>query len=64
MIPTPEPEQTKLALLQRAAELGHAGAQRAFDLELQKLNQARINQANQQQMMQLFGAVVQGIARR
>ncbi|MDI3564208.1 tetratricopeptide repeat protein [Bradyrhizobium sp. Arg816] len=63
-VATPNPEQTKLALLQRAAELGHAGAQRGYQLELQKLNQERINQVNQQQMMQLFGAFVQGIARR
>lgn len=63
LIPTPEPEQTKLALLQRAAELGHAGAQRGYELELQKLNQQRIDQANQQQMIQLFGAFVQGVAR-
>jgi hypothetical protein len=64
MIPTPNPEQTKLALLQRAAELGHAGAQRGYELELQKINQDQINQANQQQMMQLFGAFVQGVVRR
>ena len=61
MIPMPNPEQTKLALLQRAAELGHAGAQRGFELELQKINQ---DQINQQQMMQLFGAFVQGVVRR
>ena len=64
MIPTPNPEQTKLALLQRAAEFGHAGAQRGYQLELEKLNQERVNQVNQQQMMQLFGAFVQGVARR
>ncbi len=64
LVPTSDPEQTKLALLQRAGELGHAGAQRGYELEMQKLNQQRINQANQQQMMQLFGAFVQGVARR
>ncbi len=63
LVQTPNSEQTKLALLQRAAELGHAGAQRGYELQLQKLNQERINQANQQQMMQLFGAFVQGVAR-
>lgn len=63
LVSTPDPEQTKLALLQRAAELGHAGAQRGYELELQKLNQQRVNQVNQQQMMQLFGAFVQGVAR-
>jgi hypothetical protein len=63
LVATANPEQTKLALLQRAAELGHAGAQRGYELELQKLNQERINQVNQQQMMQLFGAFVQGVVR-
>ena len=63
LIPTPDPEQTKLALLQRVAQLGHAGAQRAYELELQKLNQERVNQVNQQQMMQMFGAFVRGVAR-
>ena len=64
MVPTPNPEQTKLALLQRAAELGHAGAQRGYELQLQKINQDQINQVNHQQMMQLFGAFVQGVVRR
>jgi len=59
----PKPEQTKLALLQRAAELGMPGHNET-QLELQKLNQERVNQMNQQQMMQLFGAFVQGITRR
>jgi TPR repeat protein len=64
LVPISNPEQTKLALLQRAGELGHAGAQRAYELEMQKLNQQRVDQMNQQQMMQLFGAFVQGVARR
>ena len=64
LVQTPNPEQTKLALLNRAGQLGHSGAQRGYELELQKANQARINQVNQQQMMQLFGAFVQGVARR
>ncbi|MCW2035201.1 UNVERIFIED_ORG: hypothetical protein M2185_008471, partial [Bradyrhizobium japonicum] len=63
MLPTPDPAQTKLALLHRAAELGHAGAQRGYEAEVQKANQDRINQVNQQQMMQLFGAFVRGVAR-
>jgi hypothetical protein len=46
---TPNPEQTKLALLHRAAQLGHSGAQRGYELEQQKADQARINQINQQQ---------------
>lgn len=63
LVATPDPVQTKLALLHRAAELGHAGAQRGYEAELQKANQDRINQANQQQMMQLFGTFVRGVAR-
>ena len=63
LVVTANSEQTKLALLNRAAELGHAGAQRGYELELQKANQERVNQANQQQMMRLFGAFVQGVAR-
>jgi hypothetical protein len=64
MLPTSNPDQTKLALLHRAAELGHPGAQRGYEQELQKAEQARVSQMNQQQMMQLFGAFVQGVARR
>jgi len=64
LMSVPNPEQTKLALLKRAAELGHSGAQRGYELELQKANQARIDQATQRQMMQIFGTFVQGVARR
>lgn len=63
LVPLADPQRTKLSLLKRAAELGHASAQRAYDLELQKMNQERVNQANQQQMMQMFGAIVQGAMR-
>jgi hypothetical protein len=63
LVQTPDPEQMKLALLNRAAQLGHSGAQKGYELELQKANQARINQATQQQMMQMFGAFVRGVAR-
>ena len=64
LVPTANPEQIKLALLHRAAELGHSGARRGYELELQKATQERINQVNQQQMMQLFGSFIQGVARR
>jgi hypothetical protein len=63
LVPTPNPVETKLGLLHRAAELGHVGAQRAYEVELRKITQERTNQVNQQQMMQLFGAFVQGVAR-
>jgi TPR repeat protein len=64
LVPTTNAEQMKITLLHRAAELGHAGAQRGYELEMQKANQERINQVNQQQMMQLFGTFIQGIPRR
>jgi hypothetical protein len=64
LISIPNPEQTKLALLKRAAEFGHLGAQGEYESELQKADQARISQATQQQMMQIFGTFVQGVARR
>jgi len=62
-ISTPNPERTKRDLLKRAAELGHSGAQRGYESERHKADQARINQATQHQMMQIFGAFVQGVAR-
>lgn len=64
LVPTADPEQTKMALLNRAAQLGHPGAQRGYELAVQKANQDRTNQATQQQMMQIFGAFVQGMASR
>jgi hypothetical protein len=64
LVPTPTPVETKLALLHRAAEVGHAGAQHGYEVELQKANQDRINQMNQQQMMRMFGAFIQGVAGR
>ncbi|WP_022721263.1 hypothetical protein [Rhodopseudomonas sp. B29] len=64
LFPVPNPMQAKIALLNRAAQLGHGGAQRAYQAELQKAEQERANQLNQQQMLQLFGAIVQGVARR
>lgn len=64
LVPTADPEQTKLALLNRAAQLGHPGAQRGYALAVQKANQDRANQVTQQQMIQIFGAFVQGMAAR
>ncbi len=51
-ISIPNPQQTKLTLLKRAAELGHSGAQKGYESELQKL-----------QMMRIFGAFVPGVPR-
>lgn len=60
----PNPMTTKLNLLKRAAELGHAGAQRGFPLELQKVQQMQVQQENQRQMLNFFGHVVGGALRR
>lgn len=62
---TPDnPLAMKLALFKRAADLGHAGAQRAFPLELAKAQQAQANQETQRQMMAIFGQIVAGAIRR
>jgi hypothetical protein len=57
-----------LALLKKAGELGHAGAQRAFEVELEKAQTAQQQQLMQQQiqsqMLGIFGAVVQGAMHR
>lgn len=58
----------RLAMLRKAGELGHAGAQRAFEVEIDKAQNAQQQQAMQQQvqrqMLEIFGAVVQGAIRR
>jgi hypothetical protein len=56
LVSVPDPEATKLALLNRAAELGHEGAQRAYQVELRKTSQDRQSQADQQRALQMFGA--------
>ena len=64
----PDAVNLRLALLKKAGELGHAGAQRAFAIEYQKAQTAQqqqmMQQQVQQQMLQMFGAVIQGAARR
>jgi len=58
------PEATRFALLSRAAQLGHQGAQRAVEelkLEFQQKQQA---QEFQQRMLQnFFGSIVGGMRR-
>ena len=58
----------RLALLKKAGELGHAGAQQAFEVEAEKAQNAQQQQLMQQQvqsqMLEIFGAVVQGAMRR
>jgi hypothetical protein len=64
----PDATNLRLALLKKAGELGHAGAQRAFAVEYQKAQTAQreqiMQQQVQQQMLQMFGAVLQGAGHR
>ena len=64
----PDASNMRLALLKKAAELGHAGAQRAFEVEYEKAQTAQQQQLMQQQvqrqMFEIFGAAVQGALRR
>lgn len=59
-----DPIMTKLSLLKRAAELGHAGAQRGFPIELQKVQQLQQQQRMQGQMLDIFGHVLGAATRR
>jgi hypothetical protein len=62
---TPDnPVMVKLGLLKRAANLGHAGAQRGFPLELQKAQQNQNDQEKQRQMMDVFGHILGSAIRR
>jgi hypothetical protein len=58
------PLAMKLSLLKRAADLGHAGAQRGYPLELQKTRQVESDQETQRQMLNIFGQIVGGAMRR
>jgi hypothetical protein len=64
----PDASNVRLALLKRAGELGHAGAQRAFEIEYEKAQTSQQQQAMQlqvqKQMIDIFGAVVQRAIRR
>jgi hypothetical protein len=64
----PNPYDMKLALWRKAAELGHAGAARALDLEAAKVQQKQAEQLSQQQaqqlMLQMIGGIVAGMARQ
>jgi hypothetical protein len=63
----PDASNLRLALLKKAGEFGHAGAQRAFAIEYQKAQTAQQQQIMQlqvqQQMLQMFGAAIGGIRR-
>ena len=62
------PSEHKIALYQRAADLGHKAAERAVQVELGKQNSMQIETAQrlqqQQMMVQMFGTIIQGMARR
>jgi len=66
-VPAQNPVAAKYALLERAAQLGHSGAQLAVEqmkAELQQQQQQRAFQQQEQQMMfDLFGTIVRGVAR-
>jgi hypothetical protein len=58
----------RLALIERAADLGHPGAARVLRIEQEKLAKAEQDRAVQQEqsrrMMELIGGVIQGIQQR
>jgi TPR repeat protein len=62
------PNEAKLFLFKRAAELGHPNAARAYELEIALVEESRQREANKQemqrQMLQFFATVLGGIARR
>ncbi len=58
------PVAMKLALLRRAAELGHGGAKLAFPIELQKAQQQQQNLEAQRQMMNMMGGILSSVLRR
>jgi hypothetical protein len=63
-----DPVATKWALLNKAAELGHSGAQRAVATERARSEKAALDQASQQEAARnaalLFGTIIQNIGRR
>ena len=65
--PVENPAATKFALLARAAQLGHLGAQLAIEqqkIELQQQQQEQLSQQQQERvMMQLFGTILRGVGR-
>lgn len=62
------PYQTKWSLLNKAAQLNHAGAQRAVAAEKARVENAEIEQENQREATrragEIFGAIVGGMVRR
>jgi hypothetical protein len=58
----------KMALLRKAAELGHQTALRAYNSEVEKQEQAQNRQINEQEMqrrmLETLGGIMRGIPRR
>jgi hypothetical protein len=63
--PAENPPAVKFALLSRAAQLGHQGAQLAIEQQKNELQQQQQERASQQQqeriMLQLFGTILRGV---
>jgi TPR repeat protein len=61
-------DETKIALLERAARLGHPGAARGLEVEQQRYEQLEQQRAFQQEqarrMIQIFGGTIRGMPRR
>ena len=60
--------KTKIALLERAARLGHPGAARSLMIEQEKYMQIEQQRTFQQEqarrMIEMFGGFIQGMQRR
>jgi hypothetical protein len=58
----------KVALLERAARLGHAGAARSLEIEQERYRQIEQQRAIQQEqakrVIDMFGGFIQGMQRR
>lgn len=57
------PYQVKWSLLNKAAQLNHAGAIRAVAAEKTKADAAQVDQENARRALEIFGGIVRGVAR-
>jgi hypothetical protein len=61
-------DETKIALLERAARLGHPGAARGLEVEQEQYQQMEQQRESQQEqarrMIQIFGGIIQSMPRR
>jgi tetratricopeptide (TPR) repeat protein len=54
----------KLSFLKRAADLGHQGAMRAYNIELEKIQAAQTQKLNEQEMQQRMFGIIDGFIQR